>query len=62
MQYPKTPPITEAREQSIAKKNHFLGTPSDIAANKTSGGTGKKLDSEKLNKHNAAVACLVSAQ
>jgi hypothetical protein len=51
--YPPIPPKTEKIEVIVAKYKALLGFPRQRAISKTSGGTGKKIDSEKEFKANA---------
>ena len=51
--------LTDAIEQARAKRNHFFGAPKASGPSRTSGGTGKKLDSAKLSTNNAVLPCFV---
>lgn len=49
MKYPRIPPNTEVIVVKNANHQALFGRATDIGANITSGGTGKKEDSAKLN-------------
>jgi hypothetical protein len=55
IRYPKQPPNKDPIEQTKAYLRAFLGTATARAIRSTSGGTGKKEDSQKDRKNKAQV-------
>jgi hypothetical protein len=55
IRYPKQPPSIEPREQTTAYLIDFTGKATDRAIKRTSGGIGKKEDSQKARTNNAHV-------
>ena len=62
IKYPRSPPKTEAIEQTVANQRERDGAPRQRAISNGSGGKGNREDSKKATVERAGTPYLVSAQ